>query len=375
MQNILVLFGGDSVESDVSIITASMVLNSISMDKYNVYPVYIRDNEWWWLKQDMAVEMSTYIDDNYAKVGKKVVLSNGILYIKGRYIIRKLSRINTVLLATHGGSGENGALQGLLKMNNLPYTSSGVLPSGVCMDKDLTHKLTKLLGLQTVDYEVVTADTEIEKIEEIFDKLGGNVVVKPNSLGSSIGVKRVDNIKDLHSSLSNGFRYDEKIIIERAVENLIELNCAVVDDKEGIIVSPVDIVTPHNGVYDFEEKYINSVAEKTKITLPDNIINSVKNMSRIIYENFGLAGVVRIDYLFDSEREQLYINEVNTIPGSLAYYLFASVGIDMTELIDILLESANARLNDENRLVHRFSSSILTVRKNSGAKLLQKIHK
>lgn len=372
MKNILVMFGGDSVESDVSVISATIALSGLNMNKYKAFPIYIKNGKFYLVKNSVAADISTYtsIDE---KSMREVFISDGELYQRGKFKNKLLAFIDCALLVTHGGVGENGGLQGFLEMNNIPYTSSGIMSSSICMDKALTHKLTKAFDIPTVNYFVVNNKTSAMEVKDIFEKLDKSVVVKPNSLGSSIGIRVCNSERELFSAIAEGFRYDEKVIIEKRVDNLAEINIALFEDMDSLVVSDSEIVSCSE-FFDFESKYIKG-GEKEDIEVPMSISDNVKKWSIEIYRNLALSGVVRIDYLYDRESEKIYLNEINTIPGSLAYYLFDKLGYDITDITDKMIETSISKFNKSKLLVKSFSSSILTIRENNSSKLLQKTHK
>lgn len=375
MKNIAVLYGGDSVESDVSIITASVAISGLSMSDYRAYPIYIRDGKMWLVNSDVATQLSTYIRPNKSAM-KEVIISSGALYRKSFWRLKKVCDIDCALLATHGGVGENGGLQGLLDVACIPYTSSGVRASAICTDKELTHRLTKSLGIGTVKYHVAKDSSSADSIENAFKMLGEDVIVKPNSLGSSVGIKAACTVHSLHGAVADAFRYDDKVVIEERIDNLIEVNCAVLRTTNGLIISDVQPVGFEGELFDFDEKYINEKMEvDTEEILPKAIINKAVSQTRKAYIELGLGGVVRIDYLYDKIEGKLYLNEINTIPGSLAYYLFTGKGLDMTDITRELIECAIDNYKKASKLVTRFSSSILTIRENNACKLLHKIRK
>ncbi len=375
MKNIAVLYGGDSVESDVSIITATVAISGLSMSDYKSFPIYIRDGKMWLVSKEIATNLSTYTHTEKGMM-KEVVILFGSLYIKTRWRIKFVCNIDCALLATHGGSGENGGLQGLLDMNNIPYTSSGVLGSSVCMDKDLTHRFAKSMGIGTVKYHLAKDTSSATSIESAFNALGMDVIVKPNSLGSSVGVASIKSLHSLHSAVADAFRYDNKVLIQERVSSLIEVNCAVIRTRDGLVVSDVLPVGFEGDVFDFEEKYITgNLDNESDGILPKAIINKAASWARKMYVELGLCGVVRIDYLYDSIEGKLYLNEVNTIPGSLAFYLFEGKGLDMTDIASEMIECAIDNARKGQKLVTKFSSSILTLRENNMSKLIHKIRK
>ena len=375
MRNIAVMYGGDSVESDVSIISATIAMSGLSMADYKAYPIYIRDGKMWLVGGEFAQNLTTYTKTKKGMM-KQVILLEGSLYEKIWWRLKKICDIDCALLATHGGIGENGGVQGLLEYCDIPYTSSGVKGSAICMDKEMTHRLTKLLGISTVKYHVAMENTSASSIEKAFEQLGSDVIVKPNSLGSSVGIANVSDTHALHVAVADAFRYDDKVLIEERVENLIELNCAIVRTIGGLVISDVQAVGFVGDFFDFEEKYINEKSESEHAEIiPRHVQNKAVLWTRKAYTELDLSGVVRIDYLYDKVSGKLYLNEINTIPGSLAYYLFAGKGLDMTDITREMIECAIISHDKSSKIVKKFSSSILTIRENNASKLLQKIRK
>ena len=375
MKNIAIFYGGDSVESDVSIITATIAMSGLSLSEYKAYPIYIRDGKMWLVNSEACQQLSTYTNTQ-KRMMKEVILSGNCLFKKGRWHLEKVCDVDCALLATHGGIGENGGLQGLLECCDIPYTSSGVRGSAICMDKEMTHRLAKSLGIGTVKYHVAKDNASASSIEKAFASLCEDVVVKPNSLGSSVGVANVTDLHSLHGAVSDAFRYDDKVLIQERVSNLVEINCAVLRTRKGLVTSDVQPVGFDGEIFNFDEKYINEkMEEKSEEILPKHVINKAVSWTRKAYIEMGLSGVVRIDYLYDKALGKLYLNEINTIPGSLAYYLFEGKGLDMTDITKEMIECAISSHNKSRKLVRRFSSSILTVRENNASKLLHKIRK
>ncbi len=277
----------------------------------------------------------------------------------------------------HGGIGENGGLQGLLEACDIPYTSTDIARSAICMDKTLTHIFLTKIGVNNVKYQLVDDKVTEEEVNEIFEQFDGNVVVKPNSLGSSVGVQAVSDSKQIYKAIQNALRYDKFALIEQKVDNLVEFNCAGICSEGQVIVSGVDIPVRSKEILDFGDKYLmfDGKAKQEKFDLSINLKKIIMETTRKVYEQMGLYGVVRIDYLYDKVSEQLYLNEVNTIPGSMAYYLFADCGMDLMDITDMLIVSAIKRYKQNKALIKRFDSSLLTLSENSSPKLLQKFHK
>ncbi len=376
MLKVAVFFGGDSVESDISVITGIGALSALDSSKYQGIAVYVRDNKFWIANEQKAFSVGIYSKFNKANFKQVYVSNKRLVFAKSKFK-EKYIDIDIALLCTHGGNCENGGLQGLLEINDIPYTSTDIARSAICMDKSLTHIFATKIGVKNVNYILVNDKITEEGIEEIFNQFNKNVVVKPNSLGSSVGVQAVNDSKQIYKAIQNALRYDKYALIEQKVDNLVEFNCAAVHSGKEILLSDVDIPVRSKEILDFEDKYLmfNGKAEQEKFELTSALKKQILQTTKKVYDELGLFGVVRIDYLYDSAINELYLNEINTIPGSMAYYLFANCGIDLMDLTDILIEAGLARYKENKALIKKFDSSLLTLSENSSPKLLQKFHK
>lgn len=376
MLKVAVFFGGDSVESDISVITGIGALSSLDASKYEGVAVYVRDRKFWVVDPRHALSVSTYSKFNKANF-KEVFISDKRLVYAGTKFKKKYLNIDVALLCMHGGVGENGGLQGVFETFGVPYTSTDITRSAICMDKTLTHENTLKIGVKNVNYKVIDDTVTEEQINKIFEEFNCNVVVKPNSLGSSVGVQAVSDSKKIYKAIQNALRYDKHALIEQKVDNLIEFNCAAVLSNGEIIVSDVDVPVRSKDILDFGDKYLifDGRGKQEKFDIPNELRKNIVKITKQVYEQLGLFGVVRIDYLYDSVYNELYLNEINTIPGSLAYYLFVSGGLDLTDLTDILISEGIKRYKANVALIKRFESCLLTLSENSSPKLLQKFHK
>jgi D-alanine-D-alanine ligase len=254
--------------------------------------------------------------------------------------------------------GEDGTLKGVFDFNNIHCTSAGMQSSSVCMDKEYAKLVAQSLDIPIVEYVVV--DRFNKNVDKIKD-LGESVIVKPCGLGSSIGVVKSD-IEHLNENIDVVLHLDDKVLIEREISPLVEYNCAVVRDGENIILSQIEQPINKSDILSFEDKYIS--VDKTRI-IPAQISKEKQDLiyeyTKRIYEHLNLNGVVRIDYLYDQNNDTIYLNEINTIPGSLAYYLFEGLGITYIKLMEILINNATTK-----PLQPYFASTILENLKNIG---------
>lgn len=356
MEKIHIVFGGASVEHDVSIVTALQVAGAIK-GKYEVGLVYIaKDNRFFLSKKYTPAD---YIDkDELLKNSIEVKFGRKSLYKLGKKKDKFLEPVNVVINCCHGGIGEDGRLAGLLEINEIPVSSCDTRSAEACMDKEITKLLAKSVGIPIVDYVCVN-DCSPQSISKA--KGLGDLVVKPCGLGSSIGVMKSD-FDSLKDSVEMVLSLDDKALIEREISPLIEYNCAVVRDGNELILSQIEQPINKSEILSFEDKYLNT--EKARILpaeIDEDMQQTIYSYTKKIYQYLGLNGVVRVDYLFDANKNTIYLNEVNTVPGSLAYYLFEGIGLDYLRLLEILIK--NARVLP---LQTYFSSNILNNLKEIG---------
>lgn len=377
-KNVAVFYGGRSCEHDISIITAIQAMGYINDEKYDVSPIYMRDGNFY--TGDCLDNIESYQNFNARKF-TKLILINGIFYSRIKNLLIKKFKPDVALICCHGGEGENGSLQGMLEMNNIPYTSSGVLSSALGMDKILSKMLFQGLMLNTVEEITVLRDefksNSNKTIQRIEALLKYPIIVKPSSLGSSIGIKRANNREELIEAITVASAFDNRIIAERALVDFIELNCAVVSDGKNIIVSEVERPISWQEYLTFEDKYLtggkgmsDSIRE-LPAKISETLYENIQSVSERLYTELDLSGVVRIDYLL-ADNGKLFVNEINTIPGSLAFYLFEPKGLTFTDLIDILIDGAmyKANIHKENKLA--FQSNVL---RNFGGGKVKHLHK
>ena len=349
MTNLFIIFGGASVEHDVSIVTALQTYNNLK-DKYKLGLLYCTKDNLIYLVDKTAP--ADYIDkENLLKRSTQVSVFNKGLYKRCGKKFKFICDVNCIINCCHGGVGEDGTLKGVLDFNNIPCTSADSKSSCICMDKVYAKLVAKSLDIPSVEYVVV------DKYNKDVDKVKGfgkSVIIKPCGLGSSIGVVKSD-MDHLSENIEMVLHLDDKVLIEREISPLIEYNCAVVRDGDNIILSQIEQPINKSDILSFEDKYIS--VDKTRI-LPAEISQEKQELiydyTKRIYQYLNLGGVVRIDYLYDQNNDTIYLNEINTIPGSLAYYLFEGIGITYIKLMEILINNATTR-----PLQPYFSSTIL----------------
>lgn len=385
METIAVVFGGRSAEHDVSIITAlASIIKPLELTrKYRVEAVYIaKDGRWYW--DDKLKDIKLFTSDGIKDFVHKaqpisVQFDSGMTLVKASGLAgRKLTRkIDVVFPATHGTYGEDGALMGLLDMAGVAYVGCGVGASAVAMDKVLCKQLavansipvSKFLTFTKSDLER-TADVAIKTITKL---LKYPLFVKPAHLGSSIGISKVSSEKELRNGLEVAAHYDDKIIVEEAVANLVEVTLPIIGNDQPQPALLEEPMTKPDDFFDFDTKYLQG-GKKGKSAkgaggsqgysqIPANLPKALYDEAVItglnVYKALGCSGIARVDMLIDSQAQKVYFNEVNPLPGGLYAHNWNKAGISSVELVDKLVALAKERHNMRQSLATSFSTNYL----------------
>ena len=377
-----VIFGSRSCEREVAIISAVQLMRHADREKYDIIPVYIDETGHWYTGEKLkdiesfkpfrpeSTGITRVFPDLSSGSGALLTVQKGSgLFAKEK--IEIVARIDIYIIVMHGLNGEDGTLQGLMELANVPYTSTGVAGSAVGMDKIMMKQIFRGAGLPVLPGVWFTRtefengrDTVIRKVEA---EIGYPVFVKPANLGSSIGVSRADDAETLAESLELAFEYDRRVLVEKGLDKPIELNCSVLGYDGEEEASPIEMPINNDEFLDFKDKYLASGGNKGMASLhrvlpapiEDGLKNHIQEMSRTIFRLLDCKGVVRIDYMFDRKSEKTYITEINTIPGSLAFYLWENAGMPYTSLIDRMVCCAVKAHEDKNRANYAYTSDIL----------------
>ena len=338
--NIGVIFGGRSVEHRVSVVSARTVAKALRDAGYGVVPMGIAQDGCW-VHLDVGARALNGDLDAIPPTGERVVTTL-------RHLLRV--EVDAVFPIVHGTWGEDGTLQGLLEMADIPYVGTGVASSAVCMDKILAKQVLAQAGLSVVDYEVVTGRQAKRAQEDVLgrlERLGFPCFVKPAIGGSSVGVSKVMEPESLMAAIEHGLRFDDRLLVEKGIEGR-ELECAVLGYGQ-LQASGVGEIVPGKAFYDYEDKYIDDGAELVhRAQLPDGVEAQIQDLSVAAMEAVGGWGMARVDFLLD--REGLYINEINTLPGFTAISMYPKLweqtGLRTPELVDRLVAVARKRHED-----------------------------
>ena len=377
-----VIFGSRSCEREVAIISAVQLMRHADPEKYDVIPVYIDEHGGWYTGEKLK-DIQSYRPfqpgaAGITRVSLDMTPGSGALLamekgkgLFGREELKAVARIDCFVIVMHGMNGEDGTLQGMLELANIPYTSCGVGASALGMDKILMKQFFRGGNLPVLPSEWFSRSVYEKEPESVLDQvekqLGYPVYTKPANLGSSIGVSRAENRDELRDALDLAFEYDRRVLVEKGLTRPIELNCSVIGYDGEAEASPIEMPISGEEFLDFHEKYLAQGGSKGMASLhrvvpapiEEGLRDRIQEMSREIFRMMDCKGVVRIDYMFDRESGNLYITEINTIPGSLAFYLWENAGVPYRKLIDRMVELAERAHADKNQANYAYTSDIL----------------
>lgn len=386
--NIAVFFGSRSCEHDVSIVSALQCIEATKAAGFNVTPVYISRDGLWYTGEPLE-NIETFREFNpmtkgITRVTLDVTANAGDLWAwppqrAGLFakVPAPLCHIDCVIPVFHGWHGEDGTIQGLLEMANIPYASSGVLGSAIGMDKIAMKQILRGAGFPVLDFVWFTRE-QLKKerqavIERVEKEIKYPAFIKPAALGSSIGVSRAKNREELERALDVAASYDRRILVEVGVVHPVEINCAAVGYGEDVRASVCEMPVPSSNdtFLDFWQKYLRNASTKGEdsrgmkslsrvVPAPvgDELTGRIQTMTCDIFKLLDCCGTVRVDFILD-QNDMLFVNEPNTIPGSLAFYLWKASGLDFPKLIEKMVEDALRAHADKNSSVFAYDSSIL----------------
>lgn len=378
-------FGGKSTEHEISIITANQILNNLDRIKYDIIPIYVSKKGEFYTNPKFN-NILNFKDIDYLLLSStKINLGrnkNRVGIFKEGFF-KNFTPIDIAFPAFHGAYGEDGCIQGLFEILGIPYTGFNVAGSAMGMDKIFSKYLFRFLNLPTIDFVGLKRSDWLSNpqktIEEVIN-LQFPVFVKPATLGSSIGVNKALDRDSLEFAVEVAFTYSEKVIIEKAVENIKEVNCSVLgyrNPKASVCEMPI----PEGDILSFTDKYKSGGPKGSKnagmaslsriIPAPINRVLSkkIQDASIEIFKAMDGCGVARIDFFADSKNDTFYVNEVNTIPGSLSYYLWEKSGIKFKEMLDKIIQYGFEREKDKEKTQYTFDSNILSELSKGGLKV------
>lgn len=390
-----VLFGGKSVEHEVSIISALQACQSFDREKYDILPIYMTRDNTFYIGEEVG-KIEAYREGIPALLKKsqqvRLIGEGGQLLLE-RCPAKKfgnsiLDRVDLIFPIVHGTNVEDGALQGYLKTLGVPFVGCDVLASAVGMDKYVMKTVWAASGLPVlpclrIDHKRYLSGSEAF-LDRVEGKIGYPVIVKPVNLGSSVGIRKAENRQELSDALDYAFQFASRVLVERAVQNLKEINCSVLGDYEKAEASECEEPVSHDRILTYDEKYLGggkqggaksgesegmaSLSRKIPADITPEEREKIRTLAVEAYQALDCCGLSRIDFMMDSATRQIWLNEINTIPGSLAFYLWEPVGVPYKEVLSRMIDLAFKRERENGEITYSFDTNILAGAQLGGAK-------
>lgn len=388
--NVAVFYGCRTVEHEVSIISAVQAMRAINRDKYDVTPVYVTKNG------EMYTGNALFTIEEYRNLPELLEKCKKVYFVREgdnvlmRDIEKKIFKkdvatvIDVAFPVVHGTNCEDGTIQGFFEYLNLPYVGCDIISSAVGMDKAVFKDVLKNAGLPVLDCITFRAREYVANKAAICDKIAKKVgfplIVKPVNLGSSVGITKVNTENELDSAIMLAISFADKVLVEKAITSLREINCSVLGNADECEASVCEEPFMNDEILSYEDKYMGnskkggpskgmaSLGRKIPADLSDEKSAEIRNLACKVFKAIGANGVVRIDFMIDTSTDTVYANEINTIPGSLAFYLWEATGIKYTELIDRMIDLAFRRQRGRENITYTIDTNILSGVSFGGAK-------
>ncbi len=406
---VAVSFGGMSVEHEVSVVSALQAIQNLNLTKYDVVPLYItKDSRWY--TGEILLEIENYKDiPALLNKADKVYLSSNAGDSCLHYIDRTIKspfpfneskskvHIDVIIPVNHGTNVEDGILQGVFENSGIPYAGSNVIASAVGMDKILMKHVFRSSGINTLDWVWFHKQEWIENEQSVNDRIrkeiGSPCIIKPAIAGSSIGVKKADDEQELYEAIELASKFCPKIIAEKYLSNMMEINCSVLGNSFKQKASVCERPLGAGEILDFEAKYIREDNDGVKTggiknggggmsrmdreipaKIPEELTQRIQKMAKDAFRELYCSGVARIDFMIDKDTGKVYINELNGIPGSLSFYLWEHSNMTYSQLLDelILIALENHRIKQDT--IYSINTNLLSLQKGSGSKSSNKLN-
>ncbi len=385
-QVIAVIFGGRSVEHDVSIVTGHQVMKAIPADAYQVAPVYIARDGRWFTGQPLT-DLDSFKDDGTLDLDGVLpcLLSpdtrhHGLIVnpLAGRFRQSQVQRVDVVFPALHGSHGEDGSLQGLLELADIPYVGCATLGSAITNDKIMTKLALRQAGIPVVADYWFSRERWLEQSDDIVAAIGAEfdfpLFVKPATLGSSIGIGRADSPELLRASVDIAANFDRRILVEPAITGGVEINCSVIGFGEDYQASTLEQPVSWDEFLSYEDKYLRgsegmkSAERIIPAPVSPALTQRIQQLSIDAFKAVDGRGIARIDYLARPDQDEVYLNEINTMPGSLAFYLWREDGFTQADLVQKLVQLAFEAHAVKRRNIYDYQTNLVAVASRRGVK-------
>lgn len=384
--NLVVLFGGNSVEHEISIISAQQAIAQLKTSKYNLTCVYLsKEGEFYYSTTDLLSNINNFKNLDYVKKNsKRVTFIRDGEDVKLRMLDKKIGSgditgVDVVMPIVHGTNVEDGTLAGYFNLLNVPFVFSKQMAAVISQDKVFQKQVLSANNVPVINYTWLydfEINEDIDKCLNKAEKLGYPVIIKPNTLGSSVGISKAKNREELEICLTDAIKFDNKILIEKMLTSIKEINISVRGDYSNVQVSLTEEVGTEDEFLTFADKYQSSGKKgnnKTKSSgmasleriIPANIeqneIELINKLAKKTFSVVGNSGLIRIDFIKDLDNNTIYLNEINSIPGSLSYYLWEATGVSFATLLDDLIKQAIKDYQNKSKLQFSFESNVLAL--------------
>lgn len=375
-----VLFGGNSVEHEVSVISASQAMHALDSEKYSVVPIYItKDSRFY--TGDALLDIQKYKDiPSLLKECEEVIIKKGsacaeLVKVKSPIFGKKLlCTVDMFIPVVHGTNVEDGTLQGFLEMLGVPYAGCDVTSSALGMDKYAMKCVLRDAGVNVLEavcfYSREYYKNSDEIIKNIEEKISYPVIVKPYNLGSSVGIKKAKDRDGLMEAVEEAAAFSQKVLVERAIEKLKEVNCSVLGDYEEAEASVLEEPVNTDEILSYKDKYqggnkgggkgMSGSSRKVPAEVTKDQEEQIKQMCITTFKALNCCGVARIDVMIDEESEEIFVNEINTIPGSLSFYLWEAAGLKFDALMDKIVYYAQKRHREKEKISFSYDTNLLS---------------
>lgn len=381
--NVAVFFGGRSVEHEISVLSALQAINAMDTNKYNIVPVYIT-KQGRWMTGTPLLDINNYknlktLEEKTTEVFMRpeygdynlYEAKSGGLFSKGNKVV---SNLHVALPILHGTNGEDGIFEGLLETIGIPFAGCNTLSSANGMDKITMKMILRSEGIPVVDYvwftdkQWITDKSKI--ITDIENNIGYPIIIKPANLGSSVGIGKATDRDSLIEKINNAEKFSSRLIVEKMIQNLKEINCSVLGDCDDHQSSVCEEPIKSGDFLSYEDKYMGgsktnagmqSSDKRIPANIPDITSDKIRRMAADTFRVLSCHGVSRIDVMIDEDKDNIYVNEINTIPGSLSYYLWEATGISFSQLMDKLIQLALKRKRESERKTFTYDQNIFAM--------------
>ncbi len=383
---VAVIFGGRSVEHDVSIVTGHQIMQAFPAERYDIVPVYISRDGRWFTGDALAVLDSFQDDGILSRDGVRACLlspdtrHHGLILepLAGRFRKSEVIRLDAAFPALHGSHGEDGSIQGLFELADIPYVGCATLGSALSNDKIMTKTLLRQAGIPALDDHWFTRDRWLGQadaiVEELLARFAFPLFVKPATLGSSIGIGRAENEALLRASIDIAASFDRRVLVEPAMSAGVEINCSVMGFGEDFVASTLEQPVSWDEFLSYEDKYLRggegmkSADRLVPAPISAELTARIQETSVAAFKAVDGRGIARIDYLARPERDEFYLNEINTMPGSLAFYLWKEDGCSASELVERLVRLARDAHAEKRRNTYDYKTNLVDLASQRGLK-------